>query len=204
MRHRSIFMIINREAMIRNRYNYLTPSVKTTNGKKDALKAPTPTVCPQNIGQMAIQNKNFTRTYMQRHTMTEIVNNSRSTALERSVNSLTGGLKSILRGHNPRPFSFAVRKVDDRIWALKYAKRPSIAKRTLTAKKVLYAIFFRNSGPLMQIAVSKGRSVSGSFYKNVVLKQLRTKMRKVCAKTGLQHVHLLEDKAPAHKSWTIA
>ena len=60
------------------------------------------------------------------------------------------------------------RKVDNRIWALKHAKRPSIAKRTLTAKKVLYAIFLRNSGPLMQIAVPKGRGVSGSFC--VVLK----------------------------------
>ena len=39
----------------------------------------------QNICQMAIQNKNFTRTYTQRHTMTEIVNHSRSTTLERSV-----------------------------------------------------------------------------------------------------------------------
>ena len=94
------------------------------------------------------------------------------------------------------------RKVDNRIWALKYAKRPSIAKRTMTAKKVLYAIFFRNCGPIMQIAVPKGRGVSGSFYKNVVLKKLRTKMRKVRPKTGLQHVHLLHDNAPAHKSST--
>ena len=48
-------------------------------------------------------------------------------------------------------------KVDNRIWALKHTKRPSIAERTLTAKKVLYAIFFRNSGPLMQVAVPKGK-----------------------------------------------
>ena len=38
------------------------------------------------------------------------------------------------------------RKVDNRIWALKHAKRPSIAIRTLTAKKMLNAI---NSRPLM-------------------------------------------------------
>ena len=66
------------------------------------------------------------------------------------------------------------RKIDNKIWVLTHAKRPSIAKRTLTAKKVLYAVFFRNSWPLMQIA-----GVSGSFYKNVVLKKMRTKMRKV-------------------------
>ena len=40
--------------------------------------------------QTAIQNKYFTRTYMQRHSMTEIVNHNRSTALERSVKILRG------------------------------------------------------------------------------------------------------------------
>ena len=35
--------------------------------------------------QTAIQNKTFTRTYMQRHTMTEIVNHMRSATLELSV-----------------------------------------------------------------------------------------------------------------------
>ena len=57
---------------------------------------------------------------------------------------------------------------------------------------------------LMQIAVPKGRGVSGSFCKNVVLKKLPTKMRKVCTKTGLQHIHLLHDNTPAHKSSTVA
>ena len=57
---------------------------KTPKGKKDTLKATAPqskhykqkakrTVSFPKIGQIAIHNKNFTRTYMQRHTMTEIV-----------------------------------------------------------------------------------------------------------------------------------
>lgn len=92
------------------------------------------------------------------------------------------------------------RKVDNRIWALKGAKRPRIAKRTVTAKKVLYAIFFRNTGPIVQIAVPRGRGVSGAFYKNVVLKTLRKKMRKLRPQTGLAYVNLLHDNAPAHKS----
>ena len=29
-------------------------------------------------------------------------------------------------------------------------------------------------------------------------------MRKVCPKTSLQHVHLLHDNGPAHKSLTVA
>ena len=68
-------------------------------------------------------------------------------------------------------FYEAKRKVDNRIWTLKHAKRPSFAKLPLTAKKVLYSIFFRNSGPLIQNVVPKGKGLSGSFYKNVVLKK---------------------------------
>ena len=45
--------------------------------------------------------------------------------------------------------------------------------------------------------------MSDSFYKNVVLKKMRTKMSKVHPTTGLQHVHLLRDNAPVHKSSTV-
>ena len=49
-----------------------------------------------------------------------------------------------------------------------------------SAKKVLYTIFFINSGLLMHISFPKTRGVSGSFYKNVILKiKMQTKMRKV-------------------------
>ena len=57
------------------------------------------------------------------------------------------------------------RKVDNRIWALKHAKRPSIAKRTLTAKNVLCTVFFRNSGQLMQSAVPKATTPQSKYYK---------------------------------------
>ena len=55
----------------------------------------------------------------------------------------------------------------------------------------------------MQSAVLKGRGLSGSFYKTVVLKTLQTKMREVRPKRGLQHVNLIHDIAPAHKSLTV-
>ena len=64
--------------MIRNRCNYHTPSVKNTNGKERCTKATVPqskhykqtakrTVSFPNIGQTAIQNKHFTRTYNDRN-----------------------------------------------------------------------------------------------------------------------------------------
>ena len=62
---------------------------KTPKGKKDALKVTAQqskyykqkakrTVSFPKIGQTAIQNKYYTRTYMQRHTMTETVNHGRT------------------------------------------------------------------------------------------------------------------------------
>ena len=86
--------------MIRNRHNYLTPSVQDIKGKKGRTKRIGTTIetlqtesqkdsffpkkkkKKKKNGQTAIQNKMLTRTYMQRHTMTEIVNHSRSTAWE--------------------------------------------------------------------------------------------------------------------------
>ena len=39
-----------------------------------------------------------------------------------------------------------VRKFSNKIWATKHSKRPIIAKRSLSTKKVLYAIFFSGEG----------------------------------------------------------
>ena len=55
----------------------------------------------------------------------------------------------------------------------KKCQRPSIAKQIRTVKKVVYAIFFTYKGPAIQILVPKGRTVTGKFYKNVVLRKLK-------------------------------
>ena len=48
-----------------------------------------------------------------------------------------------------------VRKVSDKIWATKHGKRQIIAKRSLSAKKVLYAIFFSGEGVAIKVPVKK-------------------------------------------------
>ena len=48
-----------------------------------------------------------------------------------------------------------VRKVSNKIWARKHSKRPIIAKPTLSAKKVLYAIFFSGEGVAINVPVKK-------------------------------------------------
>ena len=74
---------------------------KTPKRKKDALKVTAPQskhykqkakrTFFQTNSQTAIQNKTYTKTNMQRQTITDLVNHSRSTALER----VGGGFKSI-------------------------------------------------------------------------------------------------------------
>ena len=66
-----------------------------------------------------------------------------------------------------------VRKVSNKIWATKHSKRPIIAKRSLSTKKILYAIFFSGEGVAIKVPVKKGKSITGKYYKHVVLKKLK-------------------------------
>ena len=65
--------------------------------------------------------------------------------------------------------------------------------RNGAVKKVLYVILFNYKGPIMQLPVPKGRTVTGAFYKNVVLKKLKAHFKTRRPKTGLQHLRLLHD-----------
>ena len=93
-----------------------------------------------------------------------------------------------------------VRKVSNKIWATKHSKRPIIAKRSLSTKKVLYAIFFSGEGVAIKVLVKKGKSITGKYYKDVVLKKLKKYYQKRRPATGFKHVRLLHDNAPAHAS----
>ena len=95
-----------------------------------------------------------------------------------------------------------VRKVSNNIWATKHSKRPIIAKHSLSTKKVLYAIFFSGEGVAIKVPVKKGKSITGKYYKDVVLKKLKKYMyyQKRRPAIGFKHVCLLHDNAPDHTS----
>ena len=65
------------------------------------------------------------------------------------------------------------RRADNKQWKRKDQKRPCIAKRTISSKKMLYAIFFNSSGPVVQVPCPFGHTVTGRFYKNSVLKKVK-------------------------------
>ena len=65
------------------------------------------------------------------------------------------------------------------------SKRPIIAKRPLSTKKVLYAIFFSGEGVAIKVPVKKGKSITGKYYKDVVLMKLKKYYQKRRPATGL-------------------
>ena len=79
-------------------------------------------------------------------------------------------------------------------------KRPCIAKRTVSIKKVMYVIFYTNQGPAIQIAGPKGKSVNARFYKGSVLHKLKKYFLSCRPATGLRGVRLLQDNAASHKA----
>ena len=96
-----------------------------------------------------------------------------------------------------------VRKVSNKIWATRHSKHPIIAKCSLSAKKVLYAIFFSGEVVAIKVPVKKGKSITGKYYKDVVLKKLKKYYQKRLPDTGFKHVRLLYDNAPAHTSTIV-
>ena len=65
------------------------------------------------------------------------------------------------------------RRADKKQWKRKDRKRLCIAKKTISSKKMLYAIFFNSNGPVVQVPCPSGHRVTGRFYKNSVLKKVR-------------------------------
>ena len=91
------------------------------------------------------------------------------------------------------------RRADNKQWKRKDKKRPCIAKRTVSSKKMLYAIFFNSSGPVVQVPCPSGHTVTGRFYKNSVLKKVKEFYNKKRPSKGWSGVHLLHDNASSHK-----
>ena len=64
------------------------------------------------------------------------------------------------------------RRAENNQWKQKDQKRPCIAKRTISSKK-MYTIFFNSSGPVVQVPCPSGHTVTGRFYKNSALKKVK-------------------------------
>ena len=60
-------------------------------------------------------------------------------------------------------------KAKNKVWVSSEGDRPVIARRCKTSNRMLYVIFFDLKGPVLQIPVLKGSSVTEKFYRESVL-----------------------------------
>ena len=91
----------------------------------------------------------------------------------------------------------------NKVWVSSEGDRPVIVRHCKTSNRMLYAIFFYSKGPVLQIPVLKGSSVTGKFYRESVVTQLADFYQKRRPRTGVCCIKLLHDNAPAHKSATV-
>ena len=94
-------------------------------------------------------------------------------------------------------------KAKNKVWVSSEGDRPVIARHCKTSNRMLYAIFFDSKGPVLQIPVLKGSSVTGKFYRESVLTQLVDFYQKHRSRTSVCGIKLLHDNAPAHKSTMV-
>ena len=81
----------------------------------------------------------------------------------------------------------------------KRSKTPMYCQENHKLKKMLYAIFFNSSGPVVQVPCPSGHTVTGRFYKNSVLKKVKKFYNKKRPSKGWSGVHILYDNASSHK-----
>ena len=94
-------------------------------------------------------------------------------------------------------------KAKNKVWVSSEGDRPVIGCRCKTSNRMLYGIFFDSKGPVLQIPVPKGSSVTGKFYRESILTQLVDFYQKRRPRTGVHGIKLLHDNALAHKSATV-
>ena len=90
-------------------------------------------------------------------------------------------------------------KAKNKVWVSSEGDRPVIARHCKTSNRMLYAIFFDSKGPVLQIPVLKGNSVTGKFYRESVLTQLVDFYQKRRPRTCVRGIKLLHDNSLAHK-----
>jgi histone-lysine N-methyltransferase SETMAR len=82
-------------------------------------------------------------------------------------------------------------KAKSKVWVSSEGDRPVIARHCKTSNCLLYAIFFDLKGPVFQIPVQKGSSVTEKFYRESVLTHLVNFYQKRRPCTGVRGIKFL-------------
>ena len=91
-------------------------------------------------------------------------------------------------------------KESNKVWMESQSDPPMIAKRDFRSAKIMYCIFFNGRGPVAQILVPKGKTVTGNFYTNNCLLDVENHLTRRIPKTEAKGIRLLHDNARPHKT----
>ena len=100
-------------------------------------------------------------------------------------------IANVVAGDENQVYYFEpVRKVSNKISATKHSRHPIVVKRYLSARKVLYQIFFAGEGVTIKVPLEKGKNIIRKYYKDIVLEKLK-KCQKRRPITGFKHIRVL-------------
>ena len=91
-------------------------------------------------------------------------------------------------------------KERNKVWVVKGEAPPLNPSPDFRDQKVLYSIFFDAHGPVAQIIVPKGKTITGDFYVNSCLSEVEKHYWERRPKSGLRGMRLLHDNARPHKA----
>ena len=64
----------------------------------------------------------------------------------------------------------------------------------------MYAIFFNSRGETVQVAIPRGKTITGKLYRRLFMKKFENYVKKSHPRLGLQSLTILHDNAQAHVS----
>ena len=85
----------------------------------------------------------------------------------------------------------------NKIWASKHSRRPIIAKRSLSARKVRYAILFSGEGVAIKVPMENGKKHHRRALQRHSTGEAEKYYQKQGPVTGFKHIRLLHGNVPA-------
>ena len=86
------------------------------------------------------------------------------------------------------------------MWATQNVRILSIAERTTSMKKVMYAIVFNSRDEMVHVPTSRSKTVTGKLYRRLAMKKFENYVKKRRPKLCLKSLTLLQDNVLAHTS----
>ena len=105
---------------------------------------------------------------------------------------------NVVTGDENRIYYFEpVRKFSNKVWASKHSRPPIIAKRSLSARKVWYAIFFSGEGVAIKVTMENGNKHHCKALQRHSTGEAGKYYQKRRPVTGFKHIRLLHGNVPA-------